>query len=170
MFKPLVPLRTVYHDWKGSITEEAIEQLKNGIERKRSELAGKPYLVLVTVYVYDYDGADTFVELLEGFADSVDAFALARRLGPELRQKALGGDETRVIEEEVSERRTREDSQAVTRLLLDAFMCKHSSYHSEHLEVSVLAVHEPVIVRDGLFGYLGIEDDMTYSFVAGGRA
>ncbi len=73
-----LPLNSICPCWRAQLIPSAMRDLQRGIEREKDRLAGKPFVVVMTCQVLDYDGLAGELALLAGFTDKATAIQYAQ--------------------------------------------------------------------------------------------
>ncbi len=172
-----LPLSSVCSCWRSQLIPSALRDLQRGIEREKDRLIGKPFVVVMTCQVLDYDGLTGELALLEGFTDKATAIQYAQTRATATLAQALaepppwGDHGWRLVEDSALPRSYRRRPTATIASVFTRRLevATGTGYDCKQFEFDVLHVAAAEIVGPELFCFLDAEGDWTSYLIERGR-
>ncbi len=150
--------------------------VERGIECERSRLAGHPYLIVQFTQVYNYDGLDENLQLLDSFADKKSAIRFVEQFSEQTLAESLEPGKYKPgnwqHDRSYDNRRFKPARQSshVKGVHLKSFRTvSDSGYDSKKVQFEVLKLSSSSSFGPELFNYYDAESEWRYYFRSKGR-
>jgi hypothetical protein len=147
------------------------DAVERGIECERSRLAGHPYLTVQFTQVYNYDGLDENLQLLDSFADKKSAIRFVEQFSEQTLAESLGPGKYKPgnwqHDRSYDNRRFKPARQSshVKGVHLKSFRTvSDSGYDSKKVQFEVLNLSSSSSFGPELFNYYDAESEWRYYF------